>query len=206
MNFSPSFRASLSSRFILALRPGGSLEDKVGWICQVINDSIGRADGMEVDGRRYHVFHFNHKSDSPERHEILGIPKPSGLCFKKCSVCEIDRDHMTDFSGRYPFRDVHNPFPTESLPADILHMEGRTMLKIVLPLYVKEFASHHLEIMKKLQEYKCGKNLSLIHSTSFTAHHFYEISYVLPSICSSLGVNTWWRVLQDHNMVNDMAP
>ncbi|GKT20190.1 hypothetical protein ADUPG1_011691, partial [Aduncisulcus paluster] len=192
INFTVDFRSSLKSRFLLMLAPGGSVPDKSRQVEAVINREIAICDGMKVwnkdrqEEMTLHVFHFCHKADSPQRHDHLRIPKPSGLCRYKCNLCSCDRDNLTS-NREFPERDdLHMPFATFPLPPDILHMEGRTMLKIVLPLFVSCFQrkDNYMEILIALKAYKCGLNISLLHSVSFNAHQFYELCYVLPALSS----------------------
>ncbi|GKT20339.1 hypothetical protein ADUPG1_011712 [Aduncisulcus paluster] len=193
VNFSPFFRSRLQSRYLLSLRPGGKVSDKTRVIERYIINELRETNGSLLwhGGRKEYVhvglFHFCHKADSPQRHEHLDIPKPGGLCRKKCSICDVPRDQLKVIDRSHQKRtDITNPFHTPPLPSDLLHMEGRTMSKVLIPMYVKEFQQKGVfdRVCKLLSDYRCGKNISLLHSISFTAHQFYELCYVLPALCS----------------------
>ncbi|GKT13870.1 hypothetical protein ADUPG1_010353, partial [Aduncisulcus paluster] len=196
-NFSSDYRRTLRSRYILALVPGGKLEGKTRRIDEYINSEIEKCNGMSVYNGKSHryeilnVFHYVHKSDSPQRHEHLGIPKPTGLCRFKCSLCSVDRDHLVDFAHHYPERtDIDQKLLCPPLPGDVLHMEGRTMLHTSLHLFVNKLVSHEKfpNLLSELIEYNCS--ISLMHYKTLTAHQFYELSYVLPSISVRYGLPT----------------
>ncbi|GKT28650.1 hypothetical protein ADUPG1_014023, partial [Aduncisulcus paluster] len=208
-NFNPSFRQTLASRFILCLTPGGSIEDKSRDIENYITSEIERCNQIFVfhsvlERRvRLNCFHYCHKSDSPQRHEHLKIPKPSGRCFLKCSLCNAHRDSLHLFSPA-PSRVVENPFDTLPLPPDLLHMEGRTMLKLVIPLYIAGFNRKEVytSVLEDINNYKSERNLSLLHYSSWFSKEDWSKFMNDHKIYSARGGKEPWHTLIDVHVLS----
>ncbi|GKT24292.1 hypothetical protein ADUPG1_012688 [Aduncisulcus paluster] len=100
-------------------------------------------------------------------------------------------EHSLHLFSPAPSRVVENPFDTLPLPPDLLHMEGRTMLKLVIPLYIAGFNRKEVytSVLEDINNYKSERNLSLLHYSSWSAHHFYEVCSLLPCLCAHYGLS-----------------
>ncbi|GKT32808.1 hypothetical protein ADUPG1_006872 [Aduncisulcus paluster] len=188
INFPPEFRSTLSSRFILFLVPGGKVSDLKTFIINEIQTQLRECEDLKVffnPAQKYidiHTFLFVFTCDSPFRHDIYDIPKPTGTCRLKCSRCTVFRDDIHVMDSCFPLRRCICPFDIKFIPADFLHMEGRTFLRVFLPPFVS-LLERKEGIEERLSEYKCGVHLNICHSTTFTAHQFFQFVYVLPGLC-----------------------